>query len=79
MGIDANMIKSRSLSKFTEWSEILHFEQITFKFFQTWEAFSDDSHCSKTFRQHSDYVIALAAAKHVSTVERFPLVEFCSY
>lgn len=34
---------------------------------KTWRAFSDGN-CTKTFRQHSDYVISLAAAKHSNII-----------
>ena len=36
-------------------------------FVQTWRAFSNGE-CTRTFRQHSDYVTSLAAARHVNSL-----------
>lgn len=36
---------------------------------QTWRAFSNGE-CTRTFRQHTDYVTCLAAARHVSATKQ---------
>ncbi len=32
---------------------------------QTWRAYANDGECTRTFRQHSDYVTSLASAHQV--------------
>ncbi len=47
------------------WVVHAHFSVVEVFGLQTWRAYANDGECTRTFRQHSDYVTSLASAHQV--------------